>query len=380
MKVLQVIDLFSPMHGGAAKVASQISAALASHRHDILVYTSDLGLSQQYISSISGVRVQPFKSWLNLAEFRVTPGIIRQAREQIRHFDVIHLHNYRTFQNMVVCHYARKHGIPYVLQAHGSLTTFSQKRGLKRTFDTVWGYGILRDASKVIAITKIEAEEYRSMGVSPEKIEIVPNGVDLSEFEDLPAKGEYREKRGLRNDDKVILYIGRIHQTKGLDILARAFADLSQVLRNVRLVVAGPDDGYLPSLRKLVIDLGISDKVVFDGLFAGRDKLRAYVDADVHVSFREREPFGLTLIEACACGTPVICSTGCGIADAIDGQVGLAVPYDKGQLQQAMQHILSDDKLRLQFGERGKALVRERFNWERIVGHLEALYEGVRRK
>jgi len=83
-------------------------------------------------------------------------------------------------------------------------------------------------------------------------------------------------------------------------------------------------------------------------------------------------------LEALACATPVILTDRCYIADAINGQAGLVIPYDKNQLRNALLHMLSDDKMRLQFGEKGKLLVREKFNWKKIAVQLENVYESCR--
>jgi len=380
MKILQVINFLSPLHGGGSiEVAYQLSRTLAQRGNDVVVYTSDFKLDQDYIDSLSGVKIYPFHSWSNLAKFHLTPGVIRTSKTELRNFDIIHVHNYHTFPNIVVHHYAKKYNIPYVLQAHGSLTTFYQKRILKKIFNTTWGNRILKDTSKVIAVSQTETEQYKSMGVSENKIEIVPNGIDLSEFDNLPQRGGFGKKHNLGSDQKIILYLGRIHKVKGLDLLAKAFAQLSNEVKDVKLVIAGPDDGYLPSLRKLIADLEISDKVLLTGPLYGKDKLEAYVDADVFVNPRADEIFGLVFLEASACGTAVICSEGCGIADVIDGQIGLVVPYDKEQLKQALLQILGDDKMRREFGEKGKSLVRERFNWQKIAGQVEKIYcESIR--
>ncbi|MFC2051107.1 glycosyltransferase [Chloroflexota bacterium] len=377
MKILQVTNLFSPLHGGSAEVPYQLSKELANREHQVTIYTSDFRLRREYMIPIPGVKIHAFKSWLSLAGFQITPGMIRKTKEEIRHLDIIHMHNYRNFQNIVVHHYAMKYGIPYVMQAHGSLTTFFQKRWLKRIFDIVWGYGLLRDAAKVIAVTQIEAGHYKNMGVDDSKIEIIPHGIDLTEFDDLPERGEFKKKYNLADDQRIILYLGRLHKVKGLDLLARAFADVAKLLNDTKLVIAGPDDGYLRVLKSLMKELGIEGKVLFTGPLYGREKLEAYVDCDVYVLPSIYEIFGVTVIEACASGSPVIVTDRCGIADAIDGQAGLVVKYDKGQLRDATLHVLSNDKLRRESGEKGKILVREKFNWEKITEQVENVYSGV---
>jgi glycosyltransferase involved in cell wall biosynthesis len=159
--------------------------------------------------------------------------------------------------------------------------------------------------------------------------------------------------------------------------LVKAFADLSKPLNDIKLVIVGPDDGYLPPLKQLIADLGISDKVLFTRPLYGQEKLKAYVDADVYVLPSVYETFPIAVLESWACGTPVVVTDRCGIADVIDGQAGLVVPYDKEQLQHTLLHMLDDDKMRLRFGEKGKLLVREKFSWGKIAEQVERVYKQI---
>jgi len=181
----------------------------------------------------------------------------------------------------------------------------------------------------------------------------------------------------LNDNQKIILYLGRIYKIKGLDLLARAFADIVKDLSDVKLVIVGPDDGYLPVLKRVIKELEAEEKVLFTGPLYGKDKLEAYIDADVYVLPSVYETFPMTVLEACACGTPVVVTDRCGIADTINGQVGLVVPYERDQLSSAISRILSNDELRQQFGEKGRLLVREKFNWSKIVDQLEDIYQAV---
>ncbi len=383
MNILQVsAHLLTKLFGGEpAKEIYGLSKALGERGHKVTIYTTDVFNKSRKIKSrtetinMHGVKVFEFKSLSS--KFAIPLSMIPTMVKQTVTFDIIHLHQYPTFLNIVAHHYAQKYHIPYVLQAHGSLPGVTANQALRQAHGLLWGRRILRDARRLIAVSPMEAEQYRNIGIDEHKIEIVPNGIDLSDFDNLPERGEFRRKYSLGDDQRIILYLGRVHKIKGLDLLVKAFTDLSQTLNNIELVIAGPDDGYLPSLKKLVTDLEIDDRVLFTGPLYGREKLTAYVDADVYVLPSVYDIFGVTVLEACACGTPVIVTDRCGIADVINGQAGLVVPHDEEQLQHAFLHLLGNDKMRLQFGEKGKLLVRKTFNWKKIAEQVERVYTEI---
>jgi len=299
-------------------------------------------------------------------------------RKDIHRFDVIHLHEYRTFQNLVVHHYAKKYAVPFVLQAHGTLPRIMTKQRLKWLYDVLFGYRLLRDASKVIALSQMEAEQYRGMGVPEEKIEVIPNGIDLSEYADLPPKGSFKKKFNIPDDKKIILYLGRIHKTKGIDFLVKAYAYLTKNLKyqNAVLVIAGPDDGFLAEVMSLVGSLGISDSVLFTGFMSSDDKLEALVDADVFVT-----PFfygfPMTFLEACATVTPIITTTLGDTLEWIDGNVGYVTPPKYSDSAKAILEIISDDELHEKFSRNCRETVKSKFSLEKVVDKLEQIYKEI---
>jgi glycosyltransferase involved in cell wall biosynthesis len=378
MNILQIIPFFTPARGGSVVAPYNLSKHLAKRGHEVTIITTDFELDKGYIQSLDGVRVVPFHCIANIGLMLISPKMKGLLKKEIKNFDVIHMHIFRSYQNIIAHQYAKKYGVPYILQAHGSVLPFFQKQRLKKIFDSFFGYRILKDASKIIASTKIEAEQYKEMGVDEGKIEIVPNGIDLSEYENLPKRGDFRQQYSIRDDEKLILYLGRIHKIKGIDLLVKAFADLINELDDVRLVIVGPDDGFLSTLKRRIKDLKIDDKILLTGLLPEKDKLRAYVDADVYVLPSVYETFPVTVLEACACGTPVIVTDRCGIANIInDNNVGYVVEYNKEQLQDAIFKILTNDELRRYLGGGGKTLVREKYSWDIVVEQLEKIYGDI---
>jgi len=384
MKILQVVPYFVPAwdYGGPVSSVYNMSKQLVKRGHQVTVYTTDAlnakSRLRERVETLDGIEVRRFRNFSNTMAYHynvfLSPGMISATKKEISSFDIIHLNEYRTVQNVVISRYARIYGTPYILQARGSLPRIITRRGLKKVYDNIWGYSLLKDASKVIAITQIETEQYKRMQVSEDKIEIVPNGVDLTEFSSLPPRGEFKEKWGISNSHKMVLFLSRIHQIKGLDILVQAFAKLLKTTDDVKLVIAGPDDGYLPPLKEMIKESSIAESVILTGPLYGREKLAAYVDAEVYVLPSSYDIFGITVLEACACGTPVIVTDRCGIANAIDDKAGTCIPYDNQALFEAIRDILGDNDRRQEFGKKGKSLVGDRFNWEKIGGQIEDIY------
>ena len=315
IRILQVIPVFSDLFGGPVTVVRLISKGLAK-RHKVAVYTtSALNKIYDFRDSpfeveTNGYRVVYFPRIFRFSGFNVSPAMARALEETLSEFDIIHLHSWRHFQDIIVHHYAKKYGVPYVLQAHGSLPRIGAWRKLKYIYDMFFGYRLLRDASKVIALNHMETEHYKNMGVPGEKIAIIPNGIDLSEYVNLPPKGAFKRKFGIPEDKRVILYLGRIHRIKGIDLLIKAYAYLIENMGNkdAVLVIAGPDDGYLNEAKALANSLRVSDPVMFVGPLYDKNKLAAYVDPDPYVLPSRYEIWGLIILEAYACGKPVIAS------------------------------------------------------------------------
>jgi len=383
MRILQVTSFFKPSWeaGGIARVSYEISRKLAEN-NEVTVYTTDgfkkrLNVKKNQPLEFENMNVYYFKNLSNrLASknFCLPLMFPRVVKKNLNKFDIIHMHTFRSFLGICIRRYAKKYNIPYIVQTHGSTLPHFSKKRTKNIFDSIWGYKILSDASKVIALNKTEAEQYMRMGVSEEKIEIVPNGVDLSDYQNLLEVGEFRKRYFINDNEKVILFLGRIHKIKGIGLLVEAFGDLSKEMDNIKLVLVGPDDGYIDELKRFIQKLELGDKVLFTGPLYECNKIQAYVDADVYVLPSIYETFPVTVLEAWACGTPVIVTDGCGIKDYVEN-VGCVVQYNKNLLKNAIKRIIEDKKLIKEFSDGGKKLVKDEFDWKKIVEKLVTIYQ-----
>lgn len=359
-----------------------LSKTLLKLGHNVTVYTTDgcaqrLNVDTNKAKLVDGIKVYYFRNISNYLRVNLklaTPYSMIMTARQTKSYDIIHIHEHRTILAVIIYYYARIYSIPYLLQAHGSLPRSKKKQKSKKLFDFLFGYSILRHASKVIALTKTEAEQYKNMGVDEDKIKIITNGVDSSKYINLPERGKFREKYGIEYDEKLISYIGRVHETKGIDMLVDAFQEIRSALPKAKLAIIGPDDGYRSKLEEKIKDSNFRDDILFTGFISNDEKIMAFRDTDVFVtpSFLG---FPLTFLEACACGTPIVTTSNGDELDWIDNRVGYVVDYSKDQIKSAIFRILNDERIQLRFGEEGKRLARNEFSWDQVAKKVEYVYE-----
>ena len=281
---------------------------------------------------------------------------------------------------IIVSYFARRNNKPYIVQAHGSVLPFFQKEGLKNLFDKAFGFRILHNASCVFALTEVEKEQYLKMGVDEEKIEIVPLGINLEEYENLPEYGKFKSKFHIDNDDKLILFIGRLHEIKGLDLLIEAFDDLVKneddgYADNIKLAIVGPDDGYLSILEEKIRESSIEDNVIVAGPLYKEEKQEALVDCDLFVMPSRYESFTTSGLEAMACSKPLVLTKNNHIHDWVDGNVGIACDDNKDSLRKAIEKLLFDEDLASVYGENGRKLIEEKYNWDIINEQILEIYK-----
>lgn len=358
MRILQVTSTYVPSKFGGTKVVSyNLSKALAREGYEVTVYTTDANIGSrltkaQMTNNISEINAKYFKNLSNFLAVKhrlfLPVGIVPAIRRDITNFDIIHLHDFRGFHNIIIHHYAKKYDIPYILDAHGSIPQRSSgERGfkwlLRWLFNVAFGNRILRDASRCIAETEVGIGEYKDANVNYEKIVLITPPFPVDEFSQLPPRGLFRNKYNIKQKH-IVMFLGRVNWIKGIDFLVESFYELAKDRDDVILVIVGPDDGYMSSLEELIDRLNLSHKVLFTGFLTGNDKLSALVDADAVVQTSRYEQGAWAPFEAILCNTPIIVSSNSGAGEDVRNvDAGYLVEWgNKMELKDAMIKTLDD--------------------------------------
>jgi glycosyltransferase involved in cell wall biosynthesis len=380
MHILMVIPYFEWSFGGPVLVTVGLARELARRGHEVTVITTDMGFSRRLAEgvpiTIPGVKIlwYPILSYTlaRKLQFQYSPALARAIMEEVARADVVHLQEARSVPNAQAWMAARRQGVPLILQSHGAAYyAIPGANGLsgamKRLYDLLVGARIWRESWSIYALNADEAGFYRERGI--DSVRIVPNGIDPPAS--LPPAGEFRRSRDIPHDAPLVLYLGRINETKGLSFLVEAFARLED--QRSRLVVIGPDDGYLEVLRTMARSHGVEDRLLYTGFIESEEKVAAFVDADVFATPRFFG-FPMTFLESASCGTPILTTDGGDRLDWIDGEAGIVTPYDVDAYAEAMAACCTDRVLRDRLGSRAKAIFYERFTWGRIAETIEADY------
>lgn len=392
VKVLQIVSSFAPAYayGGPARSAYQISKNLSERGHEVTVYTTDAYDSEQRFDptrhgmDYGDLHVSRFRNVSNRLAYEYNicfaPGMAWRSKQSIDRFDIVHIEEFRTPQAEFARRYATRADIPYVLQTRGGVPrTLRPKQ--KWLFDKLAGEKLFRDASRIIATAESESGRYFDVfpDTDREKVEHVPNGVDLETYGDVPPEGGFRSEFDVDLDTPIVLFVGRLDDMKGVDLLINAFEDVRAQVLEAELFLVGPDDGLQDDLERQVTSLDLDDAIHFVGPLYGQSKLEAYADADLFVlpSKYRYESFGNVVIEAMACETPVILTEKCGAAEWIPSEAGRTVEASSAAIGEAIMEILEDDELRTEMAATGRNLVLEKFNWAAVAEQIEDIYLDV---
>ena len=306
-----------------------------------------------------------------MARFR--DAFYRFARREPAAYDLVHANFWMS--GWVACEAKRDLGLPFVQTFHALGKIKRREQGARDTSPAErrsTEFRILEEADRILTTCPAEVEELTGLyGAQRSRLALVPCGVDISTFRPVDRR-EARNELGLP-EGPTVAYVGRLVPRKGVDTLVEAFALLPRHL-DARLVIVGGEPGAEGSaevarLWALARKLKVKKRVTFTGSRPQQDLYRYYGAAHAAVTVPHYEPFGMTPLEAMACGVPVVGSRVGGIkTSVVDGKTGYLVPpKDPKALADRLLRLLSDGALRDRMGRAGRRRVEEHYTWKRIA-------------
>ena len=384
MRILMLTWEYPPrVVGGISRVVHDLSRVLLKDGHDVTVVTYKDG-DVPYFEDDKGVKVyrvdnfminpNNFIDWIMQMNF----NMIAKANEIIAkegNFDVIHAHDWlvayaaKTLKN--------SYNIPIVSTIHA--TEAGRNSGIhdetqRYINDTEWM--LTYESSEVIVNSNyMKGELQRLFGLPYEKINVVPNGVNLSLFNGVERDYNFRRRYAMDNE-KIILFMGRLVYEKGIQHLIAAMPKILSGYHDTKLVICGKG-GMLEELQQQVRQMGIENKVYFAGYMQGKDVQKMYKAADISVFPSTYEPFGIVALEAMLSENPVVVSDIGGLNEIVEHRVNGMKSYcgNPNSIADSILELLYDHKLCADITKRAKNKVRNEYNWSKIAQDTHFTYQ-----
>lgn len=383
MKICHVTAYYKPAICGVGRVVEELAERMVKDGHEVHVYCSDSDKYRHIQNKeeiINGVHVHRCFNWFTIANTTTFfPSLILKLWK--KDFDLIHTHvtghSYIFFATLV----GSLRRIPVVHTTHCPWTTGF--RPWWADFLAPINYHLFSRfcfwlTSKVIAITPWELGFLQNYGCSKRKISVIPNGVDDIFYKSREKeRASLRKKLGVKNNEIIVLFLGRLNPTKGVDVLARAGKELVQKNKDYWFFFVGPDEGMEETVKEIIKDeRNMKLLGAIKGIDAKRRLAEMYAAADIFCLPSYREGLPLTLFEAMASGLPIIASPVNGVPyEMQQPENGFFVPYGEVELlKKRIIELGENKKLREEISKRNRIWAKK-YNWNDIFQKVMNLYE-----
>lgn len=368
MRVLHVIQNMSPARGGPSFQVAELVGHLQRQGIDNVVLSFERADNRTYIDKVrsDGGRIVELTSVL--ARYPISIPLFHHLPRLARESDVVHLWGYWGFHNLVYRCSPACLRTPFVISALSNMPIVLRSRAKKAIFHRAVGLPLLARARMVVAITEAEAQEYAERGVGAERIKLIPLAVP-DEFYRAVSPRPREQAETLR-----ILFIGRVHEKKGIQFVLPALARLRAEVPAFKLLVVGPDEGYGAELERKTRELGLGDVVEFPGP-AYEDRKREYFrDADIFILPSMFEQIGHSILEGAAAGLPCLYTAGCAFSALARAGGGIETDGTQSELLEALRSLLTDAQLRDRMGRAARAFIGGGYLWSQIASAYADMY------
>jgi len=388
MRILQVVPYFFPgAYGGPGKIVYEPSIYLAKNGNVVDVLTSDAYDDKKrmpkgkYIKNVKNLKVHYFRNISNFLAYHynvfIAPGLFLKAPVLVSQSDLVHMHDLYTLGNIwigFVCRVLKK---PYLISVHGCLEKerLRERSLLKQLYLRFFGKSLLKNADLLVATSTKEVEEYEQFGVKTDRIVLVGHAINHKEFETVKSKKYCRDHLDLDNSKFIATYLGRIHKIKGLDLLVKAASILDG--KKITIVIAGPDDGYLSELKKLIFSHDLKGKLIVLPAQYGDNKSYLLKASDIMVQPSYSEGFSLALLEYASIGKPLVVTSGCHFDEVEKYKAGIIVDGNPNDIADAINRLADNPDQIGHMSKNAKKLIKENYSAEIIGRKLTNIYVRV---
>ncbi len=301
-------------------------------------------------------------------------------KKHIHEFDIIHIHGIWHFGSLAP--FIIKNKVPKVITIHGLLDKWAiGHHQWKKTLVSFLYQKRLLKRADLVHINNTDEQEniIQYLGKEPKNLTIIPNGIRLDEFKNLPPKNIFRKPFGIPADKKMVLFMGRLNIKKGLDLLLPAFAAYVLDRQDAILVLAGPDDGYQSTIENFIKENQLENHVKLVGLLTDDVKKAALRDADLFVLPSYSEGFSIAVLEAMAAGIPVLVSDRVGFGDYIATyKAAHLTPLTSDGVKEGLYQLLENEDDRTRYVQQAHQMLEENFNIVAVAKKMLGAYAAIR--
>ena len=384
MKILMLTWEYPPrIVGGIARVVHDLSQKLVKDGNEVTVVTYKEGDVPEFenddgvkVYRVENYMIHPnnFTDWIMQMNFTLTAKATQIIQEN-GPFDCIHAHDWLVTYSAKTLKDAFQ--IPIVATIHA--TESGRNSGIhddvqRYINDTEWL--LTYEASEVIVNSNyMKCELQRLFGLPFEKINVVPNGVNLNNFNGIERDYDFRRKYAMDNE-KIILYIGRLVHEKGVQHLISAMPKIINGYNDTKLIIGGKG-GMYDELKEQARNLGIENKVYFTGYLTSKEVKKMYKCADIAVFPSTYEPFGIVALESMLAGVPTVVSDIGGLNEIVDHGVDGMKSYagNSNSIADSVLTLLYNHQLCNNITKNAKTKVKQEFNWNKISKETYFTYE-----
>ena len=396
MHILYVAHGYKPAYrlGGPVWSISALAEGMAARGHTVTVFATngngdeDLDVPTDRVVDVDGVavryfrRTEPLRRYLPAIKYvsqsigyLYTADLVPAMRSVLERVDIVHTQMPFVYPTQAAARLALAHGLPLFYSQRGVFdpARLQFRSWKKRLYIRLIERPIMRRATGLVALTPDEMTSFRALGVET-PVHLVPNGIDVERFRRVPRAGSLGQM-GISEGGTVILFLARLHQTKGVDLLVDAFIRIADAHPTSVLVLAGNDEqGLLPGLGARIAAAGLTRRVITPGIVTGEEKLDLLARADLFALPSIGEGLSMAVLESLASGTPVVLSRECNLPIVETVGAGAIVNRTVDDFARALGRFLGDSALRQSAAERAYALARDEFGWQPILDRLERIY------